>query len=59
MKTSVFWDMPRSALKVNRGFGDTCRLHPQGSRINEASSYIKQAEQSTFRKLFMILYSED
>jgi hypothetical protein len=36
MKTSIFWDMPCSPLRVNRRVGDTRRLHLQGSRINEA-----------------------
>jgi hypothetical protein len=37
MKNSVFWDTkPYSPLKVNRRFGETCRLYLQGRRISQA-----------------------
>jgi hypothetical protein len=36
MKSSVFWDItPCSRLKVNRRFGETCRLHIQSRRISQ------------------------
>jgi hypothetical protein len=34
MNNSAFWDIPRcSLLKVNRRFGESCRLHLHGRRI--------------------------
>jgi hypothetical protein len=39
MKSSIFWDItPCSPLKVNRSFGETCRLHLQGGRISQANN---------------------
>jgi hypothetical protein len=33
LKSSIFWDiMPCIPLKINRRFGETCRLHLQGRR---------------------------
>jgi hypothetical protein len=31
-----------SPVKVNRGFGETYRLHLQGQRVSEAKNHIKQ-----------------
>jgi hypothetical protein len=37
MESSIVWDItPCSPVKVNRRFGETCRLHLQGRRINQA-----------------------
>jgi hypothetical protein len=37
MKSSIFWDLtPCSPLKVNIGFGETCRLHLQNRRISRS-----------------------
>jgi hypothetical protein len=39
MKSSIFWDTtPRSPLKVNRRFGETCRLRPQDRRSSRATA---------------------
>jgi hypothetical protein len=38
-KSSIFWDItPFSPLKVNQGFGGTCRLHLLGQRIIKAGN---------------------
>jgi hypothetical protein len=38
MKSSIFWDIaPCSLLGVNRRFGGTCRLHPEGRSISQTS----------------------
>jgi hypothetical protein len=34
---SIFWDItPCNPLKVSRRFGETCRIHLHGGRINQA-----------------------
>jgi hypothetical protein len=45
---STFWDItPCSHLIVNRHFGETCRLHLQGGRINQVRN---QHEAGTTRE---------
>jgi hypothetical protein len=34
MKNAVFWDEAPCGFIINRRFGGTCRLHPQGRRNN-------------------------
>lgn len=35
MKSYIFWDITPCLLKINRRFGENCRLHLQGRRINQ------------------------
>jgi hypothetical protein len=39
LKSSVFWDVTVcSPLKVNRCFGGTCHIHPQGWEVSQAGN---------------------
>jgi hypothetical protein len=35
MRSSIFWDITCSPLRVNRRFGETCLLHLQGRIIKQ------------------------
>jgi hypothetical protein len=40
MKNSIFWDITLcSPVKINRRFGGTDRLHPQGRSVSQARNY--------------------
>jgi hypothetical protein len=60
---SIFWDTTQySPLKVNRCFGGTCRLHPQGRRINQTRNQREsrcQAELSCWFSFGLFLDLED
>jgi hypothetical protein len=43
MKSSTFWDITLcSPLEVNRRFGESCRLHPQGKKLAKQETSVNQ-----------------
>jgi hypothetical protein len=49
LKSSIFWDItPCNPFKVNRRFRATYRLHPQGLRIGQLETRVKQVVSTFF-----------
>jgi hypothetical protein len=59
IKSTIFWDItPCSALKVNRRFGGTCRLHFQGRRIGRVRNQRGSKWQASTLKMGLICPTE-
>jgi hypothetical protein len=59
VNSSIFCDItPRSALKVSRSFGATCRLHLQFRRISQARNKYEAGGKQSWRHPLRIFFLE-
>jgi hypothetical protein len=58
LMSSVFWDIRAyTPLKVNRNYGGTCRLHPQGRRISQARNQHEVGSMQALLTAYFMLVS--